>query len=433
MAPQSSRSVAPRSVPINHRQPWFVRRLQRNDRSLKDLDLTKHEVPHHTALSLAESLKENNKLQGLWLQNSKIDDSVVKVLARSLSENKTLETLVLAQNEITDEGMIALAEALEVNESLKMLSVWENRITDKGVERLAEALRVNRSLEKLWMSENRITDAGAKALVRSLHENESLERISLENSDVTLPMRSRLETLLLDRNSRLELLQDTTNSTTEPDSTSSTDDSESENFQMPEKSRAEIEYEIKCLTEFCDSSRENFDEDTWKKASEAEKQLACLKGAVSAGNHPSAEELQDTLKDIEVSLNDMSPSDPKSFPLVRKRTFVKKQLDRELEKERELHILQAVQEGRKHVVSALEASDPATIDGRTQTSIVPTIPMEYLATVTGHWRNDAVIDHGGNGNVVFKGNDIEGRVVVAIKRSSNKDDLKRETGVGNYV
>jgi Leucine Rich repeat len=419
MTPQPSGSSAPRLAQTKHREPRFVRRLQRNDPSLKDLDLTKLKVvPHHTAIALAESLEGNSKLKHLWLENCKIDDEVARALANSLSKNKVLETLVLGHNGITDEGMRELAETLKKNGRLKMLSIWKNRITDKGVAHLAEALKENQSLETLCLSKNPITDVGAKALEQSLQSNESLTRISLEDSDVTLPMRSRLEALLRDRNCGLELLQDTTTNsvTTAPDNTSSTDDGESE------KTRAEIEYEIKRLAEFCESAMKKFDEETWRQAGEAEKRRAQL--VVDAARYPSAEQLKDMIKDIEVSLNSMSPSDPNSFPLVRKLTFFKKQLDRELEKENEIRI----RHGRKIVLSALEASDPATVDGLTQPSIVPKIPMEYLAIITDQWKKDAVIDRSGNGTV-FKGSDTEGRVVMAIKRCSNTCDLQKEAEV----
>ena len=86
---------------------------------------------------------KNNKLQGLYLNNSNINDKSVEYLSEALKSGECqLIELALIGNHITDEGVKALAEALKSpNCKLHILDLFNNNITDEGLKILAEALK----------------------------------------------------------------------------------------------------------------------------------------------------------------------------------------------------------------------------------------------------------------------------------------------------
>ena len=87
------------------------------------------------------------------------------VVAEILKSNTSVTTVVLFGNkEIGDEGAKALAEALKVNATVKGLFLFFCGIGDDGAAAIAEALRSNTSLTMLGLKDNGIGEQGKQLL-----------------------------------------------------------------------------------------------------------------------------------------------------------------------------------------------------------------------------------------------------------------------------
>jgi len=112
------------------------------------------------------------------LEGQKIGVCGAKVVAEAL-RSSTKEWLWLDDNAIGDEGAEALAEALRNNRNLRGIFLASNDISDRGAEALAESLKVNSSLQYLRLDDNIIGDDGAQALAAGLMKNRSLLGLGL--------------------------------------------------------------------------------------------------------------------------------------------------------------------------------------------------------------------------------------------------------------
>ena len=83
-------------------------------------------------------------------------------MAEALKQNNKLEKVFLDGNNIGDEGAKSLAHALMANHTLQRidLDLDANNISNKGVKFLAEALKVNTTLEEIYLDDNKIGDRG---------------------------------------------------------------------------------------------------------------------------------------------------------------------------------------------------------------------------------------------------------------------------------
>ncbi|CAM2698652.1 unnamed protein product [Rotaria socialis] len=131
----------------------------------------------------------------LWLYDNFITSQGVRILADSLRNNNTLQELFLDGNQISDIGVDSLSLILN-HSALQSLSLSENGITDQGAEYLAEALKNNRTLRRLWLYHNQIGDHGMQSLTSALtHNNTTLEWLDLRcNKLVT---NASVDTLIL--------------------------------------------------------------------------------------------------------------------------------------------------------------------------------------------------------------------------------------------
>ncbi|KAI8595623.1 hypothetical protein EDD21DRAFT_420478, partial [Dissophora ornata] len=91
-----------------------------------------------------------------------------RVLVKSLKTNNPLTTLNLENNSIGNEGALALSEALKINTTLTTLDLGGNSIGRKGALALSEALKINTTLATLNLEFNSIGYEGALALSEAL-------------------------------------------------------------------------------------------------------------------------------------------------------------------------------------------------------------------------------------------------------------------------
>lgn len=108
--------------------------------------------------------------------------TVTKDFILSLSfQFSSLEGLAITDSSINDEGVIALAQALKNNETITGLYLENNPdITSASAPSLAKLLRTNKTLHVLSLSDTSIDTDGAMALAESLRANKTLSTLKLD-------------------------------------------------------------------------------------------------------------------------------------------------------------------------------------------------------------------------------------------------------------
>lgn len=122
------------------------------------------------AHSLAEAVKVNNNVEGLWLKRNSITIQGVRDLCAALRSNSSVTTLdlvhfsqrlysfsVQVQNNLGVEGITELANMLEVNRSIKHLYCSGNKLGPRGIEILCETLKKGTVIESLYCGVNEVT------------------------------------------------------------------------------------------------------------------------------------------------------------------------------------------------------------------------------------------------------------------------------------
>ncbi|NWU62236.1 LRC34 protein, partial [Pterocles burchelli] len=141
-----------------------VAQMLKNNSSLVELHLCKHEMKNFGVERLCEALYENSSLRYLDLSCNKITCDGVKFLGELLKQNQTLEILDLSANRIEDAGAIYLSEALAwYNRTLQALSVVSNNISGKGLVALSDAMKTNMKLSYIYIWKNKFDEATCAA------------------------------------------------------------------------------------------------------------------------------------------------------------------------------------------------------------------------------------------------------------------------------
>ncbi|NWT05618.1 LRC34 protein, partial [Mionectes macconnelli] len=167
---------------------FFASMLQRNS-TLEKLDLGDCDLGLDCLIAIAISLIQNKTLRAINLNRpllrSQEEESTVRI-AQILKNNPSLVELHLSKHEMKNFGVERLCEALYENSILRYLDLSCNKITADGVKFLGELLKHNQSLIILDLNANRIEDAGATYLSEALSvHNRTLQALSVVNCSIT--------------------------------------------------------------------------------------------------------------------------------------------------------------------------------------------------------------------------------------------------------
>uniref|UniRef100_A0A8C6JB35 Uncharacterized protein n=1 Tax=Melopsittacus undulatus TaxID=13146 RepID=A0A8C6JB35_MELUD len=155
--------------------------MLKNNSSLVELHLCKHEMKNFGLERLCEALYENSSLRYLDLACNKITSDGVKFLGKLLKWNQTLQILDLNANRIEDDGAIYLSEALALyNRTLQALSVVSNNISGKGLVALSDAMKTNAELSHIYIWGNKFDEATCMAFSELIQ----MGRLKLHCTDV---------------------------------------------------------------------------------------------------------------------------------------------------------------------------------------------------------------------------------------------------------
>ncbi|XP_009955914.1 PREDICTED: leucine-rich repeat-containing protein 34 [Leptosomus discolor] len=138
--------------------------MLKNNYSLVELHLCKHEMRNFGVERLCEALYGNSSLRYLDLSCNKITCDGVKFLGELLKRNQTLEILDLNANRIEDEGAVSLSDALaSYNRTLRALSLVSNNVSGKGLVALSGAMKKNTELSYIYIWGNKFDEATCTA------------------------------------------------------------------------------------------------------------------------------------------------------------------------------------------------------------------------------------------------------------------------------
>jgi len=154
-----------------------------------------------------EMLKNINFSMKLDLDESGVDDRILKRMADLLKLNRGCFEIHLKENPFSPEGLQALADALAVNKGVKRLYLSSNlQIADLGCVAVASALKRSTTLGVLDLANCGIGEAGAKELGQALALNKSLHTLYLnDNTNIgSEGMKAICEGLM--KNTKLKIL-----------------------------------------------------------------------------------------------------------------------------------------------------------------------------------------------------------------------------------
>ena len=118
------------------------------------------------------TILERRTIKGLYIESSFLTSYDILSFSSQLSTNKSLEVLVISQDSISDDGVAVLAQSLKDNETLRNLVLNNNPdITSDSAQPLAELLLTNKTLQYLYLQNTSIDTDGALILMESLNTN----------------------------------------------------------------------------------------------------------------------------------------------------------------------------------------------------------------------------------------------------------------------
>ncbi|XP_076854750.1 uncharacterized protein LOC143509829 [Brachyhypopomus gauderio] len=131
----------------------------------------------------------------LDLGGNGISSEGLRVLGTYMKYHSHLQYLGLAQTSCSDmEAWTVLFESLKVNNNVTHIILDENNLGDQGVKLCAEALRVNESLRKVELDSNGFGEAGASAVLEALLSRRFLlEHLSLEDNYISTALMSKIQ------------------------------------------------------------------------------------------------------------------------------------------------------------------------------------------------------------------------------------------------
>lgn len=142
--------------------------------------LANNALRENSILKLFSSLKWNETLTQLVISNNPLSDMAMKCLCDSLSyHNRTLKEIVLRSNEISDQGLINFSDTLKSNETLMSIGLQENRIGDQSIQYLCKILfSYPNSVESLSLYSNKlITDLSVQSFIQIIQKKIPLKSL----------------------------------------------------------------------------------------------------------------------------------------------------------------------------------------------------------------------------------------------------------------
>ena len=154
----------------------------KNNPSVEELYLSKNDLGS-SATVILQALKGKSKLKILYLHNNNMTGQVAEDLANVLKNNPSLEGLFLSQNDLRSSATVIL-QALKQNSQLKVLNLGCNNMTGQVAEDLAIVIKNNLGLKVLCLYDNDLKSSGV-VILQALKENCELIILNMSNNFLT--------------------------------------------------------------------------------------------------------------------------------------------------------------------------------------------------------------------------------------------------------
>ena len=90
------------------------------------------------------------KLERLMMVNTQLSSTAAITLFNTLKDNNKLKVLNIGNNDVTDDASDAITTALERNSCLVTLCMYRNPLTGEAIAKIVNGLKGNNTLELLW-------------------------------------------------------------------------------------------------------------------------------------------------------------------------------------------------------------------------------------------------------------------------------------------
>lgn len=134
----------------------------------------------------------------LDLGGNGIGSEGLRVLGTFIRYHSRLQYLGLAQTCCSSmEAWYVFFESLKVNNKLTHIILDENNLGDQGVKLFAEALQINEGLQKIDLDRNNFGEVGGNALLEALSSSQcSLQHLSLEDNYISTVLMSKFQEVI---------------------------------------------------------------------------------------------------------------------------------------------------------------------------------------------------------------------------------------------
>ena len=180
----------------------------RNHSKLKILSLTNNNMTGKVAEDLANVIKNNSDLEGLYLSGNALQSSAIVIL-RALKDHSALKALDFSNNNMTGQVAEDLAYVIKNNSELEELYLSKNGLNSPAIV-ILRALKDHSKLKSLNLNDNNMTGQVAEDLANVIKNNSDLEGLHLSGNDLqysaivilqALKDHSKLKVLDLNNNS----------------------------------------------------------------------------------------------------------------------------------------------------------------------------------------------------------------------------------------
>jgi hypothetical protein len=138
---------------------------------------------------LARTLRDDTRVQALWLKRNKVGAAGAKALVEYLRTNRTLRILDLDETALGDEGFTTICDALAENGTVRHLYARGNGLGPASGAALAKCLRIRAEkhlpgLRSVFLGSNRLGDEGVAAIAGALPHATDLRRLILSSNRI---------------------------------------------------------------------------------------------------------------------------------------------------------------------------------------------------------------------------------------------------------
>jgi len=124
-----------------------INRINRNDATLKILNLSGKNVEDKTAIEIFKALESNTNLTKLDLTENNLTEETLESFTKMLSSNKIIETIELEGNKFKSSFVDDFISAIEKNTTLVDITVSEYA-SDEQLDKIDDILDRNYDIKK---------------------------------------------------------------------------------------------------------------------------------------------------------------------------------------------------------------------------------------------------------------------------------------------